>query len=378
MDTDMDSETPKRETTKGFMRKEHNEQIRADRACIGCGFNLFGQPVQREEHYNLAITRCPECGEVAAIQSYPVMSHWVNRFRAILGASWIVTLFIALAINSLILMGLIFGGIELAGDQLGEQIGISHSQWAAKQAQVALDMELAAKKTKDEESTESNERTDSEDTTNSTTPAVQGSTGVISTTIDGVTTTVYTSADGSTSTTINGVAAAPLYSGSYQWSTITPIWIDRELDNAIKDMGGVWANIDRNFMIMFLPVGFVSLISGVFWSVVLLGAKRRTVIWVPVLVSIMALILVFSIQSGNGSMIWANDVATELVTIWITPIMIGCGLLFGMIGVFFGRSFARIFVLVSLPPRNRTSLSILWTRDGLELPKPNYPNRCRG
>lgn len=48
----------------------------------------------------------------------------------------------------------------------------------------------------------------------------------------------------------------------------------------------------------------------------------------------------------------------------------GAQLIFALLGVYLGRKIARFVICMSLPPRYRTSLSIFWSRDGLELPKP--------
>ena len=57
-----------------------------DRLCTKCGYNLTGQPVLREPHYEMLIVRCPECGAVAALQEYPVLGRWAGRWAALLAA----------------------------------------------------------------------------------------------------------------------------------------------------------------------------------------------------------------------------------------------------------------------------------------------------
>ena len=47
--------------------------IQGDRVCIACGFNLCGQRIVREPRYNLLIARCPECGQAATLQEYPLL-----------------------------------------------------------------------------------------------------------------------------------------------------------------------------------------------------------------------------------------------------------------------------------------------------------------
>jgi|GEM_PF-1353801 len=375
----MESENTTNDSSKQSLNSENNEQIRADRACIGCGFNLFGQPVIKEEHYNLAIARCPECGEVAAIQTYPTMSHWVNRFRAIIGAGWVVTLIAAIAINSLIIMGMSFGAVDIASEKLSEEIGFAHSRWVEAQSLAAIEEQKRVRDSMNPvesepvviESESSNTVEDPEVVT--TDSALQNRvSGSVATTINGITTTVTTESDGSTttSTSINGVQTSSLMGGSYRWTTISNNWIENELGPMLEQKGGLWANVNREFLIMMIPIAIVSMIAGIFWSVALLGSRRRVAIIIPILVSFLALVLVVSTSLSDSMMSYASEVARDHLTFIIGPIMVICAAIFGLLGVYIGRSVARFVVLVSLPPRSRVSLSILWTRDGLALPKP--------
>lgn len=110
------------------------DQIRADRACAGCGFNLFGQSVTKEEHYGLAIARCPECGTVAALQQYPVMTHWVNRFRLIIGAIYVLILVGAFVASTAAISGFTFGATNIASQNLAEHIAFQYGSWSSRQS----------------------------------------------------------------------------------------------------------------------------------------------------------------------------------------------------------------------------------------------------
>lgn len=61
-----------------------------DRACLGCGYNLSGQPILREPHYDLLVVRCPECGKVAGIEEYPLLGRAAGRLAAAGLAIWIL------------------------------------------------------------------------------------------------------------------------------------------------------------------------------------------------------------------------------------------------------------------------------------------------
>ncbi len=79
--------------------------IVGDRVCIGCGFNLTGQPVVKESRYGLFIARCPECGAVASLQEYPTLGKWANRWAAMAAALWLLVLAAGTFAFSMILMG---------------------------------------------------------------------------------------------------------------------------------------------------------------------------------------------------------------------------------------------------------------------------------
>lgn len=74
--------------------------LTADRPCISCGFNLLGQPVAREPHYQMLMMRCPECGTPASLQEYPVMGVWAKRWGFMLAALWLLACVLFVLITS--------------------------------------------------------------------------------------------------------------------------------------------------------------------------------------------------------------------------------------------------------------------------------------
>jgi len=289
------------------------DQIRADRACIGCGFNLYGQTVSKEEHYGLAIARCPECGTVAALQQYPLMSHWVNRFRAILAALWIVLLLGTFGLSTMAISGFAISISEVASNPLGDYIGLSFTQWQEDQAAGA-------------------------------TPA--GTAGNVTPVI------------------------TRQMTGSYQWVTVSPEWYDIHLDSCVASFGNLWANMDRGAYIFLVPAGVVSLLLGVYWSIALLGASRLRALCVLVLAALIGGVFVISFNTGVGNFPWASNIAEEYYAVRIVPFVMIYQLLWMGVGLFFGRMVARFVVCLALPARSRVPLGVLWTRDGLSPPSP--------
>jgi len=125
-------------------KPESFDEIRADRACIGCGFNLYGQTVTKEPHYGIVITRCPECGTVAALQTYPVMTHWANRFRSLTAALWVVILLGFFMGNMTSMMGMTQGASNIAGNKMSDIIGEANAIWVQEQEALQQAAKLAS------------------------------------------------------------------------------------------------------------------------------------------------------------------------------------------------------------------------------------------
>ncbi len=284
------------------------ESIRADRACIKCGFNLFGQAVVKEEHYQLPIARCPECGTVAALQSYPTMSHWVNRFRALIAGVWIIALLFAFIIQILIVGSFADSASRAVGDPLAKEIGKAYYQWAEENG---------------------------------------------------------------TTTSIAGWAATP--EAYYQWVSVPSDWVDEHLNEIVAEFGGLWKEFDRSTFMYVIPAWIVAFLTGVFWSIVLLGASRKRAAMVPVVASVFIVVLsFFSFSPPMFFALQASEIAKELYASLLTPVAVGIQLPMILLGVFLGRKIARGIIILTLPPRSRIPFSIFWTRDGLALPRPKF------
>ncbi len=328
------------------------DEIRADRACIGCGFNLYAQPVTKEEHYGLAICRCPECGTVAALQQYPTMTHWVNRFRALIAAIWVVVLIAFFFGNTGAISGMTAAACDESARQMGNLIGQAHQNWEDEKL-----IQLKAMEAEGEGDTQADPTT--------TQPAAP---------IDPLAalnapgTTIITNSNGVT--TINGVPMAPSTGSTSggRWTSITNEWRDAHLDDTIELNGGLWANVNREFLIFLVPMTIVGTLFGIFWSVALLGATRKKALLIPLVACTIGLVVVLAIHAPDRTYVYGQSVAVSMYAPLIAPIMFMYQFLVLAFGIWIGRKVARVVVTLALPPRNRVPLSLLWTRDGLPLP----------
>ena len=287
-----------------------HDQIRADRACAGCGFNLYGQSVTKEEHYGLAIARCPECGTVAALQQYPAMSHWVNRFRLILAAIYIFLLFAVFAGSTIGISGFAFAGSRLASENLAGFLMDDLNSWIAAQ----------------------------EASQTATQP-------------------------------LNGLPA-PANTVTRFTSSMTPEYMAFGLHDALERYGSLWGTMSREWIVMMVPAVLACAAMGIFWSTALLGATRRRALIVPLVSCLIGGGFIIGANSPDNTYPWVFDYAHQLYIPLMTPLILAIEFIALAIGICVGRMVARFVVRLALPPRARVPLGILWAREGLEMPRP--------
>lgn len=277
-------------------------QIRTDRPCARCGFNLFGQTIVREPHYGLVAARCPECGQLAALQEYPALGKWADRWAKLIAAAWVVALLGAAAAQFAPTFGMLIASVEIASENFAEVIAAEFNRWEIE-------------------------------------------------TRNGVTT--------------NGQNA---FGG---WSMVDRVWWSEHADRVLASRGGVFGAIDQRAGWVLGPLCLVSFAAGMFWSVCLLGARRWMAI-VPALIPLaLAATIVWLVQGVallGGTMTYAHDLATATFRNPVLVVGGGAAVLCVLLGVWQGRRLARVLVRLSLPPRMRSALAILWTRDGLPAP----------
>ena len=106
-----------------------------DRLCVQCGYNLTGQAVLREPHYNMLIVRCPECGTVASPQEYPLLGRWASRWAALLAGLWLLIVLGMLVATGATIFGFSLGTAEEAA---GEYLQYLNEQYEKhRQAMIA-------------------------------------------------------------------------------------------------------------------------------------------------------------------------------------------------------------------------------------------------
>lgn len=277
-------------------------QIRADRPCARCGFNLFGQTVFREPRYGLIAARCPECGQLAALQEYPSLGRWAGRWAALLSAAWVLVIVGVLCIQFGINFGIMMSTTEMNNDWRAQCIAEAYQQ-------------------------------DSE----------------------------------------AGRAAKAAAQTNYgPWTSIESEWWIANKERIIAESGGRLAMINWWTALLNLPLMIAGLVFGIFWANALLGARRYQAAMLGVLpICVAASLMIptaFALLGNRSGYLTALNAYASISL----PLMLPAFLLVAagscLVGVLVGRKAARCLVRITLPPRMRASLGVLWTRDGLPLP----------
>lgn len=307
--------------------------IVGDRLCVHCGYNLTGQNIYREPHYDLLIARCPECGAVASVLEYPVLGRWANRWAAVVAALWVLVLLVFWIGNAGAVFGLSMAtATEGARNAFREHLEEAYKEWEAEQAPAA---------------------------TASTAPGTANPPAV---SVSGQTITLPVGTPPQVRSFITRGSRYPQFE---TW------WAAQDKAALIQQNGGWSAVIDRRAFFFWIPLTVVAFIFGCFWGIALL--RRRSVgllIWVGVIMATacaFALIPYLAWYTDAPSNPWnaaMNTVAPPMLVLSLAYAVIPLA-----VGVLVARPLARRLIRTLLPLKLRSSLSLLWTTDGYDPPR---------
>lgn len=299
--------------------------VLGDRLCVECGFNLHGQTITREEHYQMLAVRCPECSTLASLQEYPVLGKWGARFGMVLALAWL-----AVALGAVFLTGLT---LYLSAEGVAGTTTLP----AARQIGEAYKAYLT--------------------TAADQTPASLQQIGI---------TDPMTAFDG--------------------WDAAS-IWVDEDwlagedvaaIAEGHRD-GVYWVRM----LVSAIPLVLGAGAWGVVWSVLVLHRRLvRPLILTGIIAGLCVPLVVLSHwgsaagSDGFGpwsSYRWGVGITTRSIAVrelGLLPALValGLGYLGLVLGLRFGRKLVRGIVRLLLPPNLRGSLALLWHVDGLPSP----------
>lgn len=307
--------------------------VLGDRLCARCGFNLHGQPITREPHYQMLAVRCPECSTMASLQEYPVLGVWAQRFGLVLALGWALVALLASFLTGVSIYGISEGAAGVATTPAARQIGEAFAQYRALHL----------------------------DTTNAS--------------------PLYSS---SNSWYVSDREPAD------NW--IDPDWL-AGLDLATLTGPTPRSRYNPRAAAVFIPAVLVAAAWGVVWSVLLLHRRvlGRTITTAIIFAAAGAFVVLThsgSPQDSDGFGVWstgtwgwgvpARNLAARMYG--LAPALVTLTLAFGAftLGHAYGRPVVRGVLRLLLPPRLRGPLAVLWHIDGLPSPPTRADAWLRG
>ena len=291
--------------------------ITGDRSCHACGFNLRGQPIVREQHYDMVMVRCPECAAVAPLLDYPRYSHWARRLWAFVALLWM-----SLVVSAIGAFGVLTSAVAVALstqtiEPLAVRIAEDHNKYQLEAIEAA---ERAG-------TVPMNQR-------------LQWS--------------------------FNNIATADT-------------WIDSAWWNAPGRAAEYQGQVDAAdyFNPKKLPAALLAALvlipsAGVL-AVVMPHWKRFRLLIIPLVSiavgSIMAYLYWKSAPTVFAPWVTARSAVQEASGVGVVAVHLAATLPLLVAGVYLGRPMARTVVLFILPPRQRVFFAFLWDADGKALPK---------
>lgn len=286
--------------------------LAGDRLCTKCGYNLTGQAVVREPHYDMLMVRCSECGSVASIQEYPLLGRWAGRWAMLIAAAWFALLIIFLVATS----GLLFNfGLRFTSNAIypyAMNIAELHVQW-------------------------------------------------------------HKSLD---TTTQQQQIQYQMYDRAFPFKNIDQTWWSTQDPQVLLAQAGGWSKAAQwpSTNIWGSIVVFVFL-SGCFWAVLLAHLRRIWLTLFGILLIAFAALFgaLYYYYDYYSMSLWgwftAQDIANEQLGMIYYGIAISGMSIPLTLGLLLGRPVVRLLIRTLLPPRLRNWLAFLWITDGLEPPK---------
>lgn len=340
--------------------------VSGDRACGSCGFNLHGQNVVREEHYDMLMVRCPECGQVASLHEYPVLGPWAKRVGFVLAAVWLLVMLAAVGATIGALMGGSIIASEAAMSGVTRDISAAHARHAEERLK-EIDSEIAKLQSLQDDSVLALSRKGAAPEEDQTVYAQRS---------------------------VN-LATLSSQRQTWQWmsqqGSMPNSWVEEDWWKAHQDKSeftqGFWRSIDWRISFWTLVgTGLMPLTAGVFWAVTAprwRGRSRLLAWFVFTLLGVAGMVYATIMRlTFNDMQVWsgmkvtqASSLARELLGLTPTILAFAAMSLLLLFSMRFGRAWARLAVRALLPPRLRASFSFLWLCDGKDMPRASVPGR---
>ena len=290
-------------------------EINADRPCTKCGFTLFGQPITREPHYGLLIAWGPECGTVASVQEYPLVSRWVGRLVAVGATAWVLLVLGLFTLGAWATMGVAYDVEVWVTEPIVDRVALAHAEWSAPAPAPTVD-------------------------------------------------------DLGTDVVGPGTPDEPYVD---RWAVLDESFVASPAFAQARK--GAFPGLTPSLSVALFWLGFTCFVLAVVWSVVLIHQGRLVRLLVCAaqlgvactMLVVMSLLTTRNTASGGYTAMQAAYEAALVPTLVLTAASAAFGY---TVGTLSGRPLVRQLLRAALPPRLRVPFHALWRVDGKAPPKP--------
>jgi len=332
MDTDTDTIVSRR---SGVSPGQPRRIMTGDRFCTKCGYNLVGQEIVREKHYQLLIVRCPECATVAGLQDYPRLGTWGARWGIVLAALWLILLLCMWPATSGIMIGFGIGITDEGSRVYARRLDDLQTMANAQAAPPAAPATPAP----------------------TSTPTPTTATPLPVPLIPGQPLPATITVQGTTIVLGRG--------GRFGSKDFEDWWAQQDQPALLAAAGGWWGVFDHTEFLMLIPAGACVFLFGCFWSVSLMQLPRRRLVYCAA--AIIGLACVFALipllEWDQRTIYSARRAAQYQLGLPAIATTFGALIVPLSLGLVFGRSLAKLAVSALLPPKLRGPIAVIWANE---------------
>ena len=298
--------------------EQRTGEIQGDRLCLRCGFNLHGQSILREPHYNLLIVRCPECASVTGLQEYPTLGRWARRWAFVFAGVYALFVFAALLVAGLTSGAATLATAEEFEREVASHVAAEHRSWFQSTDQATV---------------------------------LRNS---------------YPNQQAAVTQTIGSV------NNWGSWAAVNEQWWRDGGKQSVREALNRSTPARMAILLAFTLIPLGGALMGVAFASLLPGLRGYRLLVVPLLVGLLAAAMSAAIRMANmgppanfvEGYVRAVSLAREIVPQASWMVLLGLLLVGLSVGVLIGRSIVRFLVRLLLPPRTAAALGYLWEADG--------------
>lgn len=155
----------------------------------------------------------------------------------------------------------------------------------------------------------------------------------------------------------------------YEYLNLDLAWLENEGDQILRSANKLELLLRWGIFLRSVPALVISFLFGIFWAATALGATKRRLLILALAVMSIALLIIIGRHTTNQLYYNASWVAGYEVLIQYAIMVYSIAFVCMAIGIWSGRPIARWIIRTTMPPGMLPTFALLWTRDGLDLPR---------